>query len=56
MVPRNSIHSSGTCHEKLSLLDTCQMQLFRLHSMPNFELGKQETRNKTEHVYKGFKG
>ena len=54
-------HSSrvggGARYEKLALLaHVCQVQIFRVQIMPSFELGHQETHNKIEYGYKGFKG
>ena len=54
-----SYSSSSGCtgYEKLSLLDTkYQVQIFRVHIVPNFEVGDHETHNKNEYVYNGFKG
>ena len=54
MAPR--VSSGGTCYEKLSLVGTCLVLVFRLQIMLDFELGNQETHNMIEHVYIGFKG
>ena len=51
-----SSSSGGTCYEKPSLLETCQVRIFRLQFWPSFELGNQETHNKIERVHKGFEG
>ena len=42
--------SGGIGYEKISLLDTCHVQIFLLQIMRNFQLRNQETHNNIEYA------